>query len=285
VKIKGGLATAQKIAEQAGLELARLTAWLDDSKQQLDLGEQSAVMQAVGLLETDLPEILVHDFRKNGYLPEALLNFLALLGWNPGGDRERMSVAEMVSLFRFNQINKGNAKFARDKLLAFNTEACAAAPIERLVTAMHDYLSAHPESPLHRADDTALANLLRMKKGFRTLAEVDHMTRFFFVADDQIAFDRDAVEKTLLKNDAQGLAALREVREVLACASDWTHLGIEGAVKAYCEQKNLGLGKVAQPIRVAVAGGNISPPIFESLEFLGKTATLARIDRCLLTVK
>jgi glutamyl-tRNA synthetase len=281
IRIKGGLATAEQIGRQAGIAPERFTGWLEDSKQQLDLSEQAAVMPVIGLSDSDLPEILVHDFRKNGYLPEALLNFLALLGWNPGGDRERMSVAEMVSLFKFNQINKGNAKFARDKLLAFNTEACAAAPIERLIAAMRDYLIVNPESPLNRADDEALAKLLRMKKGFRTLAEVDQMTRFFFVPDDQISFDRDAVEKTLLKNDGQGLSALRDIRQILAGVDDWIHGGIEAAVKTYCEQKNLGLGKVAQPIRVAVAGGTISPPIFESLEFLGKTATLSRIDRCL----
>jgi glutamyl/glutaminyl-tRNA synthetase len=283
IRIKGKLTTAQQIAEQSGIAPDRLNMWLDDSKQQLDLGEQKAVMHAVGLLEIDLPEILVHDFREKGYLPEVLLNFLALLGWSPGGDREHMSVDEMVSLFQFNAINKGNAKFARDKLLAFNTEACAAAPIERLVAAMRDYLSVNPDSPLHRADDRALAKLLHMKQGFRTLAEVDQMTRFFFVADDAVSFDREAVEKTLLKNDALGLTALREVRAVLEGVSNWTHVEIESAVKAYCEQKGLGLGKVAQPVRVAVAGGNISPPIFESLEFLGKQSTLARIDRCLAT--
>src|SRR5947207_647275 len=69
-----------------------------------------------------LPEILVHDFRKKGYLPEALLNFLALLGWSPGGDRERMSMEEMMSLFSVDGIGRSNAKFDRAKLLAFNTE-------------------------------------------------------------------------------------------------------------------------------------------------------------------
>ena len=77
--------------------------------------------------KSDLPEILVHDFRKNGYLPEALLNFLALLGWSPGGDRERMTMDEMVQLFSLDRVGKSNPKFDRDKLLAFNTEAAAAA--------------------------------------------------------------------------------------------------------------------------------------------------------------
>ena len=269
-----------KLAEQTGLAENKLADWLADSKRQLDLGDQAAVMKAIGLAESELPEILVHDFRKNGYLPETLLNFLALLGWSPKGDRERLSIDEMIALFSIDGIGKSNAKFARDKLLAFNTEACAAATPDRLVAAMRDYLAVHPESPLNRADDAALVKLIQMKKGFRTLGEVDLLTRFFFVPDDQIAVDPDAVEKVLVRNNQQGLTALRDLRPILAEVNPWTHAAIEAAVKKYCDEKNLGLGKVAQPIRVAIAGTTISPPIFESLEFLGKTSTLARIDRC-----
>ena len=90
----------------------------------------------------------------------------------------------------------------------------------------------------------------------------------------------DAVEKVLLKNEKQGLNALMGVREVLAEVADWETADLEAAVKAYCEKSGVGLGKVAQPIRVAVSGGPVSPPIFESLEFLGREKTLARIDRC-----
>ena len=93
----------------------------------------------------------------------------------------------------------------------------------------------------------------------------------------------DAIEKVLKKNESQGLNVLRDLRNVLAAVSDWTHTAIEQAIQKYCEQKQLGLGKVAQPIRVGVSGGTISPPIFQSLEFLGKTHTLTRIDRCLKT--
>ena len=145
-------------------------------------------MPIVGLKESDLPEILVHDFRKNGYLPEVLLNFLALLGWSPGGDRERMSMDEMVQLFSVEGIGKSNAKFDRDKLLAFNTEACAAASPQRLLAAMKDFLAANPDSPLNQADDAALAKLLHMKHGFHILRDVEEPTRFFFIPDEQITY-------------------------------------------------------------------------------------------------
>jgi glutamyl-tRNA synthetase len=238
-------------------------------------------MHVVGLREADLPEVLVHDFRKNGYLPEVLLNFLALLGWNPGGDKERMTIGEMVALFDIPGIGKSNAKFARDKLLAFNTQTAEQSAPDRLVPALRDYLSVNPESPLNRADDADLAKLLQMKKGFRLLRDVDESTRFFYVPSDEIMFDPAAVEKVLKKNDGEGLKVLRELRVLLHAATDWTAHALEAAVKQYCESNGLGLGKVAQPLRVAISGGTVSPPIFESLEFLGRDRTITRVERCL----
>jgi glutamyl-tRNA synthetase len=273
-----GLATA------SGLLLERVREWIEDDTQQLDGDEQHAVMKAVGMKESELPEILVHDFRRNGYLPEVLLNFLALLGWNPGGNKERMSVEEMVQLFTIEGIGKANARFDRNKLLAFNTEGCASVPPARLLAAFKDYLSVNPDSPLNGADDSSLMKVLQIKPGFRTLREVDETSRFFFVPDDQISFDADAVEKVLRKGDNQGLTALRDLRDILAAAADWTAHTLEAAVKQYCDQKQLGLGKVAQPIRVAISGGVISPPIFQSLEFLGQERTLRRMERCLAAV-
>ncbi len=282
---KGHKKTADDLAVAANLPAVRVHDWIADNTKQLDIPEQAAVMRVIGMKESDLPEILIHDFRKNGYLPEVLLNFLALLGWSPGNDRERMSVEEMVQLFSLDGIGKSNAKFDRDKLLSFNTEACAAAAPDRLLAAMKDFLSVNPDSPLNQADDAALRRLLKMKHGVHILREVDDATRFFFLPDDQIVFAPDAVEKVLRKNNAQGLTALRDVRQILAAVTDWTAHGIEAAVNGYCAEKQLGLGKVAQPIRVAISGATVSPPIFESLEFLGKSRTLARIDRCLSLIQ
>ena len=279
--LKSAKKSPADLAAACGFAEQRLAEWLKDNKKQLDLGEQAAVMRVIGLKESELPEILVHDFRKNGYLPEALLNFLALLGWSPGGNRERMTMAELVEAFSLDRVLKSNPKFDRTKLLAFNTEAVAAATPERLVAGLRDYLSVNPDSPLGGASDEQLAKVLAMKKGFRLFREVDESARFLFTPDEQLRYDADAVEKVLKKGDGQGLAALRDVRAVLESAGNWAAAALESAVKAFCERKGLGLGKVAQPIRVAVSGTTVSPPIFESLEFLGRERTLARIDRCL----
>lgn len=283
--LKASKQTAADLSAAAGLPVERISVWLSDNKKQLDIPEQAALMRVIGLNPAELPEILVHDFRKNGYLPEVLLNFLALLGWSPGGDRERMSIDEMVQLFSLDRVGKANPKFDRGKLLAFSTEAAASAPTDRLVRAMRDYLSVNPDSPLNRADDATLARLLQMKKGFRLLREVDEASRFLFVPDDQIAYDPAAVEKVLKKQDGEGLRVLRDLHGVLESVADWTAGALDAAVKQYAEQKQLGLGKVAQPLRVAVSGSTISPPIFESLELLGRTPTLARIDRALTTAR
>jgi glutamyl/glutaminyl-tRNA synthetase len=238
-------------------------------------------MPVIGLKPSDLPEILVHDFRKSGYLPEALLNFLALLGWSPGENKELMSIDEMTRLFSLDRISNAAAKFDRAKLLAFNTKTVEIATPQRLLAAFRDYLSVNPDSPLNHATDDELAQLLHMKKGFRTLREVDDLCRFFFHPDDQIAYDPKAVDKVLKKDTNAGLAALQAIRDVLAGAA-WQADSLEAAVKQYCESNVISLGDVAQPIRVAISGTTVSPPIFQSLEFLGKERTLARIDRCLI---
>jgi glutamyl-tRNA synthetase len=273
--------TIADLAGAAQLPADRLTEWLGNDKMQLDLSEQPKVMAVIGLKETDLPEIMVHDFRKTGYLPEVLNNFLALLGWSPGKDLEHMSMDDLVARFTLEGVGKSNAKFNREKLIAFNTEACAAASPQRLLAAFKDFLAANPQSPLNSATDDQLSRLLQMKVGFRTLREVAETSRFLFVPDEQIEYDRGAMEKVLKKNNGQGAEALRGARAVLGSLADWNAASLESALNSFCESKGLLLAKVAQPIRVGISGSTISPPIYQSLEFLGKESTLARIDRCL----
>jgi glutamyl/glutaminyl-tRNA synthetase len=224
-------------------------------------------------------DVEVHAFRTGGYLPEALINFIALLGWRPGGDREKLTMAELIELFDVGRIGKSNAKFDRDKLLAFNTDATATAPEDRLLAAFKDYLSLN-ETPIPADDDELLLRLLRANKGFRTFADIPTKSGVLFVADDAYEYDENAVKKVLRKNDGAGYEVLEQLREKLADC-EWSHDALEELIKDYCEQKALGMGKVAQPVRVAVTGKTVSPSIFDTLLILGKEKTLARIDRCL----
>jgi glutamyl-tRNA synthetase len=279
--LKNQKKTSVELAAASGLPEDRVAWWLESDSRQLEGSEQKKIMPVIGVKPSDLPEILVHDFRANGYLPEVLLNFLALLGWSPGGDKERMSVGEMVQLFTIERIGQANAKFNREKLLAFNTEALAAMGATQLVPAMRDFLSANLDSPLNLADDKQLEKVIEMNAGMRILRDAEEKSRFLFVEDDKIEYQPDAIEKVLLKNDRQGENALRQIVPVLESVSDWSAAALESAVKSHCESTGLGLGKVAQPLRVAVTGSAVSPPIFASLEFLGKDRTRKRIDRCL----
>jgi glutamyl-tRNA synthetase len=273
--------TVGDLVALSGVE--RVAWWLEDDTRQLDLDEQVTVMRSLGYSPAELPEILIHDFRANGYLPQVLLNFLALLGWSPGGDKERMSVEDMVKLFSLEQVGKSNSKFNRDKLLAFNTEALAAATPAALLASMRDYLAVNPASPLNAATDAQLSQLLAMNAGMHILREVDDKSGFLLMPDEKIVISPETAEKVLLKNERQGLNALKAVREVLAGVSEWTAEKLEAAIKSYCETSGLGLGKVAQPIRVAVSGTAVSPPIFQTLEFLGRERSMGRIDKCIAT--
>jgi glutamyl/glutaminyl-tRNA synthetase len=124
-----------------------------------------------------------------------------------------------------------------------------------------------------------LFRLIKICEGARTLADIEHKCKFLFVADDRIEFDEKAVQKVLLKDN--GLAMLKLVRDKLAGMPELTEQGIEDMLRSLANQNNVGLGKVAQPLRVAITGSTISPPIFDSVQLLGKEKTLARIDNTL----
>ncbi len=222
-------------------------------------------------------DVEVHSFRAAGYLPEALVNFIALLGWK-SGDREKYTLAELVEAFTPSGIGKSNAKFDRDKLIAFNTDAAAEADADRLLAGLKDYLSLN-ETNLPD-DEDVLRRLLRMNRGFRTFADILGKCGVLFAADDSYGFDPKAVKKVLEKNDGAGYAVLSAIRPLLA-EVDWTAEALEKWLKEYCQAGSLGMGKVAQPLRVAVTGTRISPPIGETLELLGRERTLTRIERCL----
>jgi len=225
-----------------------------------------------------LPEINIVDFFKSGYLPETMVNFLALLGWNPGDDREIMRVHELIDSFDLSRLTKANSLFDRKKLLAFNTEHIKITSQEKLLQHFRDYLKT-AASPAASADDELLSKILKLCEGTRTLADIERKSRFLFLSNDEIQYDDKAVKKVLLKND--GLAFLTIVRDKLAAMDEFTEQAIENMLRCLAEEKQAGLDKIAQPLRVALCGTTVSLPIFESVQMLGKENTLARIDTTL----
>jgi glutamyl-tRNA synthetase len=281
VKQRGVRKTPGGDEETLAISIERLAWWLSDTDHQLDLNE---VEQLAEWLEVDLPEINVDDFRGHGYLPEVMVNYLALLGWSPGGDVEKFDRQFLLEKFSLDRIIKSPAKFDRDKLLAFNLDALQAMPPETFVDRLREHVRRfHPEfverlSP-SQFDLFARANQARSK----TLEDPIKSGRFFIAADDEIVYeDSKAVREAMLKGEPSGYAHLEALVAVLRDVSDWSPHAIETAVKQYAEQHAGGkLGKVAQPLRIAVSGGVISPAIFETLSILGQQSTLNRIERCL----
>ncbi len=233
-------------------------------------------------LKVPLPEINIVDFFKSGYLPETMVNFLALLGWNPGDDREIMRVDELIEAFDISRLTKSNSLFDRQKLLAFNTEHIKMTPAEKLLLHFKGYLK-EVGSPIISADNKLLLRIIKLCEGARTLADIERKSRFLFLGDDGIEYDDKAVKKVLLKSD--GLAFLAIVRDKLAAMDELSEQAIEDMLRGLAEEKQVGLGKVAQPLRVAICGGTISMPIFDSVQMLTKERTLARIDRTIKIVR
>jgi len=226
------------------------------------------------------PEIDVHDFRIAGYLPETIVNYIALLGWSPGDDREFFNLDKLTDAFSIDRVGKTNARFDREKLLSFNTTWATRLSPDRLLEAFRDFIQVS-DSPMRGADDDLLREILRTCAGFRTFRQVEEKVRFLFLADDAIDYDPKAVQKVLAKNGGEGYAALSETLPRLRDLSAWTPDAIETLIHDVCEKKAVQVGAVAQPLRVAVTGTTISPSIHDTLALLGPDRTFARIEKCL----
>ncbi len=222
-----------------------------------------------------LPEINVIDFFRSGYLPETMINFLALLGWNPGTEKEIMSVDELIESFDESRLSKTNSLFDRKKLLSFNTEHIKLTPIDKLADHFRAYIK-EIDSPVDQADDDLLKHLIEINQGARTLEQIEQKCRFLFVQNNGIEYDPKAVKKVLKK--AGAIEILSEIKKIFESMPDLDEKAIEEKLRNLAEEKQVGLGKIAQPIRVAISGGTVSPPIFDSVKLLGRENTLKRME-------
>jgi glutamyl-tRNA synthetase len=276
-----GIEVPPQIGGEPALTPEQWDWWRSDKEHQLELDLAARLGTALGVA---LPEIDVEDFRAAGYLPEVMLNYLALLGWSPGGKTEKFDAKFLIEHFDLGRIIKSPAKFDRDKLLAFNLDALQAMTPERFAVHLANHgRRYHPEfmKALNEAqfDLFTASNHARSK----TLEDPYRSCRFFIEADDAIVYEQSkAVRKALESGDPNGAAHLAALSAVLKHQADWTVAGLEATITAYADERAGGkLGKVAQPLRVAVTGGTVSPAIFETLAILGRESVVARIDRCL----
>jgi glutamyl-tRNA synthetase len=212
----------------------------------------------------------VGEFRDAGYLPEALFNYLLLLGWNPGDDREVLSKEEMISLFDLEKVHVTAAKFDMKKLQWMNGEYIKRMPKDEFKAAL---VKSVEESGLKAegVDLDSLVDQLQIRTKF--LGDMPGNCRYFFTEDYD--FDPKAVEKRLAKEGVKEL--LLDLVERFSKVEDWKCETLENVVKELSQGN--GMGPWVHPIRVAVSGRTEGPGLFEMLQLLGKERTLNRL-RC-----
>ncbi|MCB9840744.1 MAG: glutamate--tRNA ligase [Phycisphaeraceae bacterium] len=288
-KDKAARDAAKKAADTAALATVvapdaspeQLATWLDDKRSQLPT---NALVRLAAHLSLDLPEIEVEDFRASGYLPEVLCNYLALLGWNPGNDLEKFDLAFLATTFDLDRIGKTNSKFDRDKLRAFNADALRAMTPEAFAARWREW-AGHYEPRLASIPDGTLPIAARAAAPrASTFRDAVAQIAFAFTADDALAFDPGAVQKVLRKGEPTGLETLRDLAPSIGAIpanAAFTPEAIDAAIKSFAESRSLGMGKVAQPLRVALTGTSVSPGLGDVAAILGRDRTLARIERCL----
>jgi glutamyl-tRNA synthetase len=220
----------------------------------------------------------VADYEHMGILPEAMLNFLALLGWSPGGDREVMSVSEMIRLFSAEGLSRKAAVFDPKKLEWMNGQHLSRTTAEHLLPIVaaaleRAGLATQRDIETRRAWFVRLVDLLKIRA--RTIDDIVRQSTPYL--RDDIEYDPDAVAK-LWKDRETAITLLSAVRERLAGVSDWSLGSLEESLRQLSESIGVSAGKIFQPLRVALTGLTASPGIFDVLEMLGRERSLARID-------
>jgi glutamyl-tRNA synthetase len=219
-------------------------------------------------------EVSIAWYREQGYLPEAICNYLALLGWSPGDDKEDISMKELVELFEVHDVHSSPARFDMKKLEAINGDKIRALdPTEFLNRALPFLKDAGVINGTDSEIELVKKALPIIQERIVKLGEIPAMLKFLFVSE--LAIESDSKEK--IKDD-QSKQVLKRSLEVLEPLSTWSHESIEGALRtALIEEMALKPRIAFGAVRIAATGSHISPPLFESMELLGKEATIARI--------
>jgi len=221
--------------------------------------------------------VSVLQYKEEGYLPEALLNYLARLGWSHG-DQEIFTLDEMCRLFDIADVNKSAAAINPDKLSWLNQQ--------HLMRSDNAHIAAELAWHLQQLEVDAeggpdlCAVVASQKERAKTLKEMAANSVFFY--REPAWYEEKAAKKNLTPDSKPHL---ERTREALAALQDWRAEAIHALIQALAEQAGVGLGKIAQPIRVAVSGGSVSPPIDQTLAILGTEQVLKRLDRAIAYIK
>jgi glutamyl-tRNA synthetase len=217
--------------------------------------------------------VSVLAYKEAGFLPEAMLNYLIRLGWSHG-DQEIFSLQDIISLFDINQVHRSPAAFNSSKLLWLNQQYLMQAEPARIAKLLPSHLEKLAVDYTHGADLIEVIKLQQSRSN--TLVELAQISAFFY--QDFADYDTASAKKHLR---AEAYAPLSSVRDKLAQLTDWSPIAIHKIVEQVATNLNLKLGKIAQPLRVAIVGRAASPGIDVTLHLVGQATCLKRIDRAL----
>jgi len=215
----------------------------------------------------------VTEYRDAGYLPDALVNYLSLLGWSPGGDVTIFPITESIRLFELTDVSKNPAVFDEAKLDWMNGEYLRALPVEEFVRLALPHLEDGLDRSLKPGEldqFELLASLVQERT--KRLSEVADQVRFLFT--DQLETDEESWRKIMTPDAA---AVLEQAKQRLEALDSWEAEEIEAVLRSMLDQLSLNARKGLQPLRVAITGSTVSPPLFESMAVLGRDRTLKRL--------
>ena len=250
----------EALGESAPLKFAHLPLIINEQRKKLSKRRDDVALEA---------------YRERGILPTAMVNYLALLGWGPKDDVEVRPISEIIEMFDIADVNPSAAMFDVKKLEAINGEYIRALSPEEFGKSIAPWLEG--EDWAGNVDDEVLRQVAPLvQERTRVLAEAPKQLDFFFWDNQEM--DPDAWQKVMLKDSARSI--LEAARSVLADV-EWNVEALHEAVRKIAESHELKLGKAQAPIRVAITGRTVGPPLFESMYFLGREVVVERLGNAL----
>jgi glutamyl-tRNA synthetase len=216
-------------------------------------------------------------YREAGYFPEAVVNFLALLGWNPGSEQEIFSMEELIQLFSLDRVSKSGAKFDYEKGKWFNHQYLQLKPIEEITDLFQHILV---EKDIFEDSDKVQRIVSMVRERAQFVNELWDQASYFFAAPE--SYCETAVKKRWKADTSNQMLQLAELLETLG---DFSAHAVETEVKAWMEEKGYGMGAVMNAFRLCIVGESKGPHMFDIVEIIGKEATISRLMKAVETIR
>lgn len=215
------------------------------------------------------------DWRRDGYLAETLVNYIAFLGWNPGDDRELFTKEELIEAFDLERVSKSNARFGMKRVQFLNGQHIRRLSVEDLKNRLVPVLEQAGFDTSSKPDDWLREMTAICQEKLATLTDIVRFADFFFVEPTE--YEEKPVRKHWQQDDA--LERMQLIRDAVATAEPWSGDALKERFKALAEERDEGLGKFIHPTRLALTGKSVGPGLFELAGLLGRETCLDRIDK------